>query len=89
MSRQRTVARIAALEVRVMPACPPEIVARLAQQYDLDEGEIIAEAERLIRCFHQAGAVTWEAQLRIVAADRGIPVADLQAEIDQMEMDLR
>jgi hypothetical protein len=81
--------RVRVLELRVTPAYPPELVARLAQQYDLDEGEIIAEAERLIRCFHQAGAVTWDAQLRIVAEDRGIPLEELRAELEQMEVDTR
>jgi hypothetical protein len=77
------------VRVLELPACPPDLVAKLAQQYDLDEGEIIAEAERLIRCFHQAGAVTWEAQLRIVAEDRAIPIAEMREELRDMGMDLR
>jgi hypothetical protein len=79
--------RVRVLELRIIPAYPPDLVARLAQQYDLDVGEIIAEAERLVHCFDQAGAVTWEAQLRIVAEDRGIPVEELREELQAMGMD--
>jgi hypothetical protein len=81
--------RVRVLELRVGGTYPAELVARLAQQYDLDAGEIIAEAERLLRCFHQAGAITWEAQLRIVAEDRGIPVEALREELREMGMDVR
>jgi transcription initiation factor TFIIIB Brf1 subunit/transcription initiation factor TFIIB len=81
--------RVRILELRVGGTYPADLVARLAEQYDLDEGEIIAEAERLITRFARAGATTWEAQLRIVAEDRGIPVEDLRAEIDQMKVDVR
>jgi transcription initiation factor TFIIIB Brf1 subunit/transcription initiation factor TFIIB len=78
--------RVRVLELRIIPAYPPDLVARLAQQYDLDEGEIIAEAERLITRFARAGATTWEVQLRIVAADRGIPVEELREELQAMGM---
>jgi hypothetical protein len=89
MSRQRTVTRLAALEVRIMPACPPELVAQLAREAGCTEAELIAEAEALATRFARAGATTWEAQLRIVAEDRGIPVAEIQAEIEQLEIDTR
>jgi hypothetical protein len=83
------VARIAALELRILPACPPELVEQLAREVACSKAELIAEAEALATRFARAGAVTWEAQLRIVAEDRGIPVAELQAEIEQVEMDLQ
>jgi hypothetical protein len=89
MSRQRTVARIAALEGRIVPACPPELVARLAREAGCTEAELLAEAEQLVTRFARAGATTWEAQLQIVAADRGIPLEDLRAELEQLEIDTR
>jgi hypothetical protein len=81
--------RVRVLELRVGGTYPAELVAKLAQEAGCTEAELIDEAERLIAKFAKAGATTWEAQLRIVAEDRGIPVAELQAEIDLMKVDVR
>jgi anti-sigma regulatory factor (Ser/Thr protein kinase) len=89
MRRQRTVTRLAALEVRILPACPPELVTQLAREAGCTEAELLAEAEALAIRFARAAATTWEAQLRIVAADHGIPIEDLRAELEQLEIDTR
>ena len=84
MSRQRTQKRLTALESLGTAGGPRELLARLAQQYNLDEGEIMAEAERLVARFAEYGATTWEAQLHLIASEQGVSVAELQAEIDAM-----
>ena len=84
MSRQRTLSRLTALESQGTAGFPRELLARLAEQFDLDEGEIMAEAERLVARFAEYGATTWEAQLKLMASEQGITVEELQAEVDTM-----
>jgi len=82
MSRQRTLSRLTMLEANQVGVFPRELVARLALEHNLTEAEIIAEAEHLIRQFAERGATTWEEQVQLIADERGIPAAELQAELD-------
>ena len=84
MSRQRTMSRLHALESQGTLGVPRELLARLAAELNLDEGELLAEAERLVARFADHGATTWPAQLRLLADEQGTTVAALQAEIDDI-----
>jgi hypothetical protein len=74
------------LEVRHSVAVDPRLVTRLAHDLGVTEQELIAEAEELVQRFREAGAVTWEAQVQLVADDCGIPVEDLHEELASMEV---
>ena len=84
MSRQRIMSRLSVLESHGTAGIPRELLATLAKQYDLDEGELWAEAERLVIRFADYGATTWEAQLQLIASEQGILVDELQAEVDDL-----
>jgi hypothetical protein len=88
MSRQRQMTRIIVLESHVVGTYSTDLVARLAREAGCSEAELIVEAEELVTRFARAGASTWEAQLRIVAADHGIPVEELRAELADVETEM-
>jgi hypothetical protein len=81
MSRHRVETRLASLESRHATTVSGDYLARLARHYDLDEAELIAEAERLVRGFHQAGAVTLDQQFRYLAAEQGMSLDDCRAQL--------
>ena len=84
MSRTRTLTRLKVLESQVVAGLSREIVSRLAQQYDLDEAELMAEAQRLATLFEREGLTTWDQQRAQVAWEMGVTVDELQLEIDEL-----
>ncbi|MGB3330356.1 MAG: hypothetical protein WBA46_15455 [Thermomicrobiales bacterium] len=84
MSWTRVRARILAVEARPSPALRTE-VARVARSLEIDEAELVAEAENLARQFQRHGITTREGQLRFVAKEAGCPVEDLERELATIE----
>jgi hypothetical protein len=82
MSRQRIMSRLITLEAHGTAGIPRGLLAALAERYELDAGELWAEAERLVTRFAEYGATTWADQLHLVASEQGITVEELQAEVD-------
>ena len=90
MTRQRCLARLTKLEDRHMaPIIPPDLLRRLAATAGVSEAELLEEAGDLARRFRDAGAVTHEGRLRLVADDLGISVQELEADIAAMEVRAR
>jgi hypothetical protein len=90
MSRQRYLARLTRLEHRhVVPIIPPGMIRRLATTVGVSEAELLEEAEDLARRCRDAGAVTHEARMRLVADDLGISVEELEADVAAMEVSAR
>ena len=82
MSRQRLVTRLTMLECRHTSTLTSDFLARLSREYDLDEAEIVVEAERIVTRLREAGAVTWDQQLQFLADEEGISVDDYRAQLD-------
>jgi len=60
-------------------------VARVARILEIDEAELLAEAEDLTRQFQQHGITTREGQLRFVAEEAGCTIEDLERELAVIE----
>jgi hypothetical protein len=58
-----------------------ELARRLAEVTGIVEVELIAEAARIARACHAQGITTVAGMVRCVAADLGIPVAQLEQEM--------
>ena len=84
MSRTRTLTRLRVLESQAVAGFSREMLSRLAQRCDLDEVELIAEAQRLANLFQREGLVTWDQQRAHVAWEMGVSVEELQLEIDEL-----
>jgi hypothetical protein len=76
--------RVTVLERQATPGVFPELVARLAADVGCTPEELLTEAEAIARQFQEAGAVTWEQQVAIVATENGITVADVLADLKAM-----
>ncbi|MGC4105366.1 MAG: hypothetical protein QM753_03280 [Thermomicrobiales bacterium] len=84
MSRATLRTRLAAIEGRPSPAIRAE-VARVAHILDIDEAELLAEAEELARQFQRHGITTREGQLQFVADEAGCPVEELKRDLAEIE----
>jgi hypothetical protein len=84
MIRQRTQARLSTLEAR-RTAISPAIVAQMAEACGVTPAELLAEAEAFARRCQGVGAVTRADRLELLAADAGISVMELEAELQAIE----
>lgn len=84
MSRATLRTRLAAMEGRSSPAIRAE-VARVAHILDIDEAELLAEAEELARQFRHHGITTREAQLQFVADEADCTVEELARDLASIE----
>ena len=82
MSRTRTLTRLKVLESQAVADFSRALLSQLAQQCDLDEAELMAEAQRLANLFQRGGLTTWEKQHAHVAWEMGVIVEELQLELD-------
>jgi hypothetical protein len=60
-------------------------LAEEARKMDLEPSELLTEYQDLIRRCQDAGAVTREEQLALVADELGVSVEELEAELAMME----
>ena len=84
MSRATLRTRLAAMEGRPSPGIRAA-VARVAHILDIDEAELLAEAEELARQFRHHGITTREGQLQFVADEHGCTIAELERELAEIE----
>jgi len=84
MSRSRIRSRLDFMEERPSSASRAA-VSRVASILGIDEAELLAEAEDLVRQFRRHGITTREGQLRFVADEAGCPVDELARDLAAIE----
>jgi hypothetical protein len=86
MSRQTLCKRVTLLERQTTRRVSKELIAQLAADIGCTPEELLAEAEEIARQFQEAGAVTWEQQVAIVARQHNITADEVMVDLAAMGM---
>ena len=81
MNHGKARSRLTALEAGQASNDPDVELQRMAEQFGVSPGELRAEGEAVAELCRHAGAETTDACIEFIAADTGISVVDLRAEM--------